>query len=262
MNHFVSTLLVFTFGISLTSAEAVVPIQCAASNPDIRYEGLDADDLTQELQIYRSGAQGLRQAQDRAKLTLWDIYEKSFPSNERVEPERFVRNYREEQSSSIFVKMLKANLTVGFFHLIFLKESPFTFLSYIAIAEQERRRGLGGQLLECVKLISVQRQSQITRSFMGILLELDRAPPDELANANSLIYFYRKHGGMVVDKEYEQPPLRSEEPWVPMWLEFIPYRDIIPDFPPEKFGVTARNILYKEIYGVGTRRPAKDLSKR
>lgn len=133
------------------------------------------------------------------------IYESSFPPTERGDVSEFTAAI--ESGAYLLFTAVDGNDLVGFAVMMRLIPGDVYLLSYLAIAQHARNRGLGEQLM--------QSASQILKTNAGgtaIILEvesLDEGTLDEQRLRGRRIEFYRRLGAKVIDSvpRYRAPNL-------------------------------------------------------
>ncbi len=140
----------------------------------------------------------------------WEIYEASFPIEER-EPASVI--YRSiEAGPGVALRIRQDRVTTGIATLHRLQEVPLAFCVYLAIAAQARGSGLGSSFF---------RHVANTAGPGGMVWEVEdpaRARnSDEERQRVRRIQFFERAGGQLLDAPYCQPPLNGHEP-VPMRL--------------------------------------------
>jgi hypothetical protein len=100
-----------------------------------------------------------------------------------------------------------------------LNDPPAVFLVYLAVAPGERSQGTGGELLESAWESGARRLIAQGLHPVGLIWEVD-PPESTAADAGARlrrVAFFERHGGKILDRSYQQPPLDGTSP-VPMRL--------------------------------------------
>ena len=135
----------------------------------------------------------------------WEIYESSFPSDERRTLDLQKELIKNKQYNFFIVlkdKILVAIITDWTF-------GDFLFVEHFAVKENLRGKGIGTELLK--KYISKNKQK--------IVLEVER-PDTELATKR--IKFCDKNGFKLNNFDYIQPPYGKDKNPVPLFLMTYP----------------------------------------
>ncbi len=203
--------------------------------PGIQFEFLDASELAHD-------------------ASWWTIYDGSFPSQER-EPRSVILRAVEAGAGMAF-RVRAGEVAVGLATTHLLTSPPAVFLVYLAVTSRRRAEGLGGRLFEFAWSASAARLRERGLDPLGLIWEVD--PP---ANSDPVavrrIAFFEKHGGILLDRPYWQPPVNFTEP-VSMRLMFRPAQAPMPE--SSTFDAIVRGI-YREKYGVVNRIPTKTLDR-
>ena len=135
----------------------------------------------------------------------WEIYESSFPSDER----RTLKLQKEliKNNQYNFFIVTKNNVLVAI--ITDWNFEDFLFVEHLAVKEDLRGKGIGTELLK----------EYISKNKQKIVLEVER-PETEIATKR--IKFYEKIGFNLNDFDYIQPAYGKEKNPVPMLLMTYP----------------------------------------
>jgi len=146
------------------------------------------------------------------------IYEASFPASERADLSG-LDQAPEEEGSLLYVAR-EEDRVVAFALLNLLGCGRVYLLGYIAVAEEYRSQGLGGQLLR-----HIRDDLRAGDGAEGLLLEVeppDEGPEQERAIRQRRVGFYERQGARVIREaaSYRMPNLAGEGslPMLLMWL--------------------------------------------
>lgn len=137
------------------------------------------------------------------RTQLIDLYEKSFPEEERRASEELFGDARPEGLKLYIIYEEEHKQMLGFVSLWVME--GFRFVEHFALFAEMRNKGYGAEVLRWL-------QSQ---SKEPIVLECER-PHEEMARRR--LAFYERCGFGIIDSNYEQAPYSSGQPWVPMLL--------------------------------------------
>jgi len=158
--------------------------------------------------------------------SFWQLYNLSFPPEERRERADFLRIMRGNAAFMALAAVDDKNFK-GF--VTFWRFPAFCYIEHLAVQPAERGAGIGGDLLEMVK----------ARTGLPVVLEVE-TPVDELTRRR--IGFYQRHGLRLSDVAYRQPPYDAGKPWVPMRLMATAA------MTDEQLRLAAQ-VLHREVYG-------------
>ena len=136
---------------------------------------------------------------------IWELYESSFPPDERRDLEKQIKIFHEEAYT--FYAVYANGLFIGIMAIWNL--GKFVFIEHLAVKEKLRGRGFGAGLLK----------DFITQRNKKIVLEVDR--PNTRA-AKRRIKFYEKQGFKLNKYNYIQPPYNKDKNSVPLVLMTYP----------------------------------------
>ncbi|TWP22732.1 GNAT family N-acetyltransferase [Apibacter muscae] len=132
-----------------------------------------------------------------------NLYEESFPKNERRPKERMLNVYKDEPKFQILLAWSENN-PVGFFNYWDL--GTFIFVEHFAVCSKHRNKGYGSKILNSIK-------SKVSKP---IILEVE-LPIEEMAKRR--IIFYEREGFTLWDKvNYNQPSYYNDGKSYPMKL--------------------------------------------
>ena len=106
----------------------------------------------------------------------------------------------------------------------------FLFIEHFAVGRQYRNGGFGGRLLE----------ELAEEKGKPLVLEVE-VPEDDLTKRR--VGFYERHGLVLNDYPYEQPPLREENDWMP--LKLMTSRGSIDEETFRRYKRNIYDIVYK-----------------
>lgn len=151
-----------------------------------------------------------------------NLLQTAFPIQERRDSEQQRQN---TDDNPLFHNMLitKDDTPIGL--LTYWDFNTFVYIEHFAIDSRLRNGGYGGRVLD-------RFRQQVASP---IVLEAEE-PSDELTRRR--IGFYQRHGFVLQDFAYQQPPYRQGDEWFPMRLMCSGSMDLI----------TARDTIYREVY--------------
>ena len=157
----------------------------------------------------------------------WEIYESSFPPDEK----RTLELQRElsRNSQYRFFVILKGNALVAI--ITDWDFGDFLFVEHFAVKEEFRGRGIGAELLK----------EYLSRASKEIILEVER-PDTEVAARR--IKFYERAGFKLNRFDYIQPPYGKDKNPVPSFLMTYPEKISESEF----FSIRER--LHTTVYGL------------
>ena len=178
----------------------------------------------------------------------WNIYDTSFPLEERESREVILESVRSSKGMAFRVRPGGRTIAIATTHL--LQTPPAAFLVYLAVDANYRDGGHGGRLLDYAAAKSADRLRELGSEPLGMIWEVD--PPGvasdhaEEALRRRRIAFFQGRGGVLLPRAYWQPPLDGGAP-VRMQLIFRPEND---SPPPDPATVEALvRAMYFEKYG-------------
>ena len=146
---------------------------------------------------------------------FWAIYEASFPPEEK-DPPRVVLQTAEPSNGMVFCTRAEGR-TLALATVQHLREVPYGFLIYLAVAPECKGQGHGGALLN----FASQAVESSTPACHGLIWEVDRPQDaDDEAERNKRtrrLGFFQRHAGRHLEAPYLQPALDGEHV-VPMHL--------------------------------------------
>ncbi|HYW69771.1 MAG TPA: GNAT family N-acetyltransferase [Pyrinomonadaceae bacterium] len=170
----------------------------------------------------------------------WRIYEDAFPADEREPSEVILDSVRRGMGMAFRVRRDDTTFGLATTHL--LHHPAAVFLVYLAVASDERSRGVGGQLLQVAWEMGAERLSAQSLQPLGLIWEVDptgSAVPDAEVRQRRIAFFERQ-GGRVLIRPYLQPPVDGINA-VPMSLMFRPA-------DTETLSTESEEALVKAIY--------------
>lgn len=174
---------------------------------------------------------------------FWAIYKSSFPPNEMEPAEVILRSLRKGSGMTFRARSRGKTLGIATTHL--LQSPAAVFLVYLAIDEAHRSSGCGGALFDYTWTCSAARLRAHGREAIGMIWEVD---PDDSDQSRRRIAFFERHGGVILERRYLQPPVNGPDA-VPMRLMFLPRPGGV---VPERATMDAlvRGIYFEKYYGV------------
>jgi len=160
-------------------------------------------------------------------LNLKDIYENSFPPDERRDFEKLKILCSNPFFSFFYI--LKDKIVIGFY--TFWNFKDFNYIEHLAIKADFRGKGLGTELIKKIK----------SESDQLIVLEVEK-PENTIAKKR--VEFYESAGFKLCEFPYIQPPYSKDKLPVPMNLMTYPKHLNNSEF------LLIKQTLYKEVYNV------------
>lgn len=150
----------------------------------------------------------------------------SFPSDEYRKLEE-LRNYTDRQERFHNNIILNEGTPIGL--ITYWNFDGFYYIEHFAIDPSQRNGGFGKQVLEhiCATLQD------------PIVLEVER-PEEEMARRR--ISFYQRQGFTLWEKDYLQPPYKTGDTWLPMYL--MAYGNLTSEKDFERI----RKEIYSNVY--------------
>lgn len=157
----------------------------------------------------------------------WNIYESSFPLDER----RTLKLQKEliKNNNYNFFIVIKDGILVAIF--ADWKFEDFLFVEHFAVREDLRRRGIGTELLK----------THISKNKQKIVLEVEK-PENEIKTKT--IKFYEKMGFKLNNFDYIQPPYIKDKNSVPMLIMTYPEKIDESEFS------SIRQLVHIKVYGL------------
>lgn len=153
-------------------------------------------------------------------------YVNAFPQGERRDFSVAKRLIKESPFFNVHAVFLNKDYA-GF--ITFWQFEQFIFAEHFAIEPTLRNKGIGA-----FSMASLQRMVDLP-----ILLEVER-PEDELTSRR--VAFYERIGFRLDDHDYQQPPYREGEPFIPMRLMVYGGLDV------ERCFSGIKDTLYTTVY--------------
>ncbi|WP_321438380.1 GNAT family N-acetyltransferase [uncultured Bacteroides sp.] len=157
-----------------------------------------------------------------------NLFTTAFPKEERREIS-LQREYTDHKKHFHNNIILIDEVPVGF--IVYWKFDSFFYVEHFAIDATKRDGGYGQKALDALK---EQLKSPI-------VLEVEQ-PRDEISERR--IRFYQRQGYQLWKNEYQQPPYRKKDNYLPMQLMVHGELDCDSDFE------LIKTTLYKEVYQV------------
>lgn len=171
------------------------------------------------LQFREYDASGLE-----ADGAFWHLYDESFRPWLREPREVIVESLRREAGIAVAASDEERTVGLATFHL--LDDPPAVFLVYLAIHPALRGQRLGGELLERSFELALDRWRDRGKEPLGVIWEVDdpalATTEVQRERRQRRIGFFQRHGGMLLDTAYWQPPLIAGTAPLPMRLIFRP----------------------------------------
>jgi ribosomal protein S18 acetylase RimI-like enzyme len=159
-----------------------------------------------------------------------DLYLFSFPKEERRK--RSLQRVFTDTNPAFFNHIIvEQDVFMGF--ITCWHFGRFVYIEHFAIRPEQRNKGYGQQVLSLFK----------ERFPVPVVLEVEM-PVDEICRRR--IAFYRRHGFVVWENDYQQPPYRDGGTPIPMYLMVYGALSAETDFE------SIRNTLYKHVYRLCT----------
>lgn len=157
--------------------------------------------------------------------TIWEIYENSFPEDERRSLDKQKKLLSNPRYS--FNPIYDKNKIVAFTAIWNLPN--FIFIEHFAIKKEFRGKGYGTKILKNI----------IEKYDKKVILEVEKP---ETHDAKRRIDFYKNLGFFLNKYDYKQPPLGENKQPVPLFLMSYPI-----EISPEEF-INIREVLYEKVY--------------
>ncbi|MCC8134320.1 MAG: GNAT family N-acetyltransferase [Tannerellaceae bacterium] len=155
-------------------------------------------------------------------------YTSSFPVNERRDFD-LVRKMLEDNPDFKIYAFIRQGIYVGFISAWVFEH--FAYIEHFAIDESARNGGIGAG--------AIKQFMEICQ--LPVVLEVE-LPKEDLSKRR--IRFYERLGFILNTHPYLQPPYRSGEEWLDMYLMTYGEIDL------EKRYEQIKEILYKRVYGI------------
>jgi ribosomal protein S18 acetylase RimI-like enzyme len=158
---------------------------------------------------------------------VWEIYEDSFPEDER----RNLEEQRKLLNNPLynFIPIHDEEKLIGFVAIWNLNE--FIFIEHLAIKKELRGNGYGTKIIEDIK----------SKYNKNIILEVEKPKTYE---AKIRIEFYKRLGFYLNEYDYSQPSLGENKEPVPLFLMSFPENMNICEFKEIKEKLYT--IVYKQ----------------
>jgi GNAT superfamily N-acetyltransferase len=158
----------------------------------------------------------------------FEIYETSFPIEERDPVERIADAMRRIQKKNIahFLAAVDAGRVIGLVMYSYYKKERLGFLFYMATDLDLRGRGLGSWMFkQTIRRLEEDAHFLVGEPPLGMFWEVER-PLDAADEAERIlrerrIRFYQRNGAVLMDWiDFTAPPLGEDLPPVPYYLMF------------------------------------------
>lgn len=155
---------------------------------------------------------------------FWELYEASFRPWLREPREVILESLRRGAGMAIGASNGTETVGLATFHL--LEDPPALFLVYLAVKPALRGQRLGGELLERSFELAFDRLRERGIEPVGAIWEVDdpalATTEIQRERRHRRIGFFQRHGGLLLDTAYWQPPLVEGTAPLPMCLVFRP----------------------------------------
>jgi len=178
--------------------------------------------------------------QDPALEKAINLYQNTFPANERISPEAFrnaiqARAAGNEQRgrSGHFIIAQQEDDVVGMAYCRYFERTPsgeplhLGYLLYLAVEERLRGHGVGAHFYQAV--IATLQADAVCRggSLCGVIYEVERpdlaSSEQDKSNRRRRIQFYERLGARILDGiDYTQPAVSEDQHPVPLHLMYHP----------------------------------------
>ncbi|MCP9761775.1 GNAT family N-acetyltransferase [Lacihabitans soyangensis] len=171
---------------------------------------------------------------------IFQIYETSFPANERQTLETLKIRLKEDKEVLFAAKINNEVVGIGF--LFDLRGSDFLLLDYLAVKENHRGQQIGERLFEFLKSYS-------KRHHKHLLMEVDDPEyGEDKPSRIKRIAFYQKNGAYwLKDVKYILPALDKTLPTEQI-LMVVP-KNVESEFSGQEIHRLVK-VLYSELYGI------------
>ena len=166
---------------------------------------------------------------DEALYTFMeDLMKASFPKEEYRDLNE-LRSYTDNKTIFYNNIIMDGDKPIGF--ITFWDFDDFYYAEHFAIDPNLRNGGYGKKVMNALCL-NIEKP---------IVLEVEH-PTEEIAERR--INFYKRQGFELWENDYQQPPYRKGDGFLPMYI--MAYGDLSKDKDYEK----VKNRIYKEVYNV------------
>lgn len=204
--------LVIFSGTSLSSY-AATPLTCGNGNSELVFEALAADDLQSDYN-----------QKDPLDKSFWNLYHKSFSEKVRAEPSEIINHF--DSQTAIALRVRRQSNTLGMAIAYMVEDVPVSYITYLAVDESLQSKGLGKDIFNCIKAETDRRFSEKQITPWGIVYEMEIPELTENDEEKSIcekrLATANRSGSILVSKDYFCPPLRPDEPIVPLYLLMFP----------------------------------------
>ena len=170
----------------------------------------------------------LLDASDPAWRPLIALYAESFEDAQREAEAGIRRNLRTSENSRpgghVVIAALAVDTTcVGGIIFSYLPTVDSGYVSYIFVRSGRRRQGIGTALLEEAHRWMLDEARFAGRDrVLGVFTEIQRVGQGWLS-LRDRFHFWQKVAVLPLDVDWRYPPLRPDEPAVPMYLAYGSY---------------------------------------
>lgn len=156
------------------------------------------------------------------------LLEVSFPVEEYREPEK-IRKHADTLNQFYCNIILSNKHPIGLIN--YWDMGDFYYIEHLATDPEKRNNGYGKSILEL--LTSLLKKP--------IVLEVEH-PTEKIAERR--IHFYQRHGFTLWENKYLQPPYRTGQDYLPMYLM------VSGKLNPEKDFEEIKSRIYKNVYNI------------
>lgn len=175
----------------------------------------------------------------RSESEMWFVsrlYTESFPENERRDLDAWVDMSFHSSSFTnniIFCGGVPAGLlTVWLF-------PEFCYIEHFAVSPQFRGRGIGGQILDML----------LRNISLPVVLEVEIPLPGDITEKR--VNFYKRHGFVLRDVKYMQPPYSADREGEEMRIMYCPHVDGGASKALKEDDIRRYIVqIYSEVYGI------------
>jgi len=169
--------------------------------------------------------------EDDLLLSWLDLYETSFPPNEKVLVSHFIELLRakkrgERAGETLLAAVDASQALLGLAYFALMPGAETAVLWYLATWPEQRNRGLGGLIYD--HIISLIDPSH----YKGLVIEVEipkLAESDEQRQlAARRINFYRRHGARWLKGIDYLQNVGGHQPLTPMYILIHPFQEIDP----------------------------------
>lgn len=159
----------------------------------------------------------------RQDSDLWQLYEQTFSAYSR-EPQEVIIN-SVAAGVGIVARARLDEKTIGLATTHLLHNPPNVFLVYLAVSKELQGGQIGTKLFQFIWQASEKKLIEEGLAPAGMVWEIESTmeeyPPEDMAQRQRRLAFYRRLGGEILTNNYCQPPLIGTKP-VPLMLIYRP----------------------------------------